>query len=135
MNFYQLLADLIVVFHAAYVAVVVFGVPAILLGAWRGWRFARNFWFRVVHLLMIGIVALEALVGIFCPVTEWENRLRQLAGQPVEQGSFVGRWAHRLIFIDFSPEMLMLCHCLFAAVVIVMFVMIPPHRPRFLSRK
>jgi len=135
MNFYRLLADLIVVFHAAYVAIVVFGVPAILLGAWRGWPFARNFWFRVVHLLMIGIVALEALVGIFCPVTEWENRLRQLAGQPVERGSFVGRWAHRLIFIDFSPEMLMLCHYLFAAVVIVMFVMIPPHRPRFLSRK
>ena len=135
MNFYQLLADAIVALHAAYVAVVVLGVPAILLGAWRGWRFARNFWFRMVHLLMIGIVALEAIVGILCPLTEWEHQLRQLAGQPVEQGSFVGRWTHRLIFVDFSPEVLTACYCLFAAVVIVMFVMIPPRHPRFLSRK
>ena len=135
MSFYRLLADLIVVFHAAYVAVVVFGVPATLLGAWRGWHFARNFWFRVVHLLMIGIVALEALVGVLCPLTEWEHQLREAAGGPVEQGSFVGRWAHRLIFVDVSLEMLTLCYCLFAAVVIVMFVMIPPRHPRFLSRK
>ncbi|MBN1588352.1 MAG: DUF2784 domain-containing protein [Pirellulales bacterium] len=135
MSFYQFLADLIVVLHTAYVSFVVLGVPAILLGAWRGWRLARNFWFRVVHLLTIGVVAVEAIVGMTCPLTDWENNLRRQAGQTVERGSFVGRWAHELIFVDLSPETLMVCYCLFVLVVIVMLVMIPPRRPKWLSRK
>ncbi|MBN2218556.1 MAG: DUF2784 domain-containing protein [Pirellulales bacterium] len=135
MNFYQLLADAIVVLHAGYVAFVLFGVPAILLGAWRGWGFARNFWFRMIHLFMIGVVALEAIVGVMCPLTDWEIQLRRAAGQSFEQGSFVGRLAHRLIFVDASPEVLTLGYILFAVVVMVMFVAIRPRRPRFLSRE
>jgi hypothetical protein len=134
MNVYQLLADLIVVLHAGYVGFVVLGVPAILFGAWRGYGWARNFWFRAVHLLMIGIVALEALFGILCPLTDWEDQLRELAGQEVQEGTFIGRWAHELIFVDVSPSMLTVCYCLFAAVVIAMFVMIPPRRPGHLTR-
>jgi hypothetical protein len=134
MFFYRFLADLIVVVHAAYIAFVVLGVPAILFGAWRGWRFARNFWFRVVHLLMIGVVALEAIVGVLCPLTEWEDQLREAAGQSVEQGSFVGRWVHQLIFVDLSFEAITVCYCVFAALVILMFITIPPRRPRFLLR-
>jgi len=134
-SFHQTLADLVVVLHAAYVAFVVLGVPAIVLGAWRGWRFARDFWFRTVHVSMIGVVACEAVVGMLCPLTDWENRLREAAGQSAERGSFVGRWAHRLIFVDFSPEALAVVYVLFAVVVIGMFVTIPPCRPRFLSRR
>jgi len=134
-NSYQLLADLIVVLHLGYVSFVVFAVPAVFYGAWRGWRFARNFWFRAVHLLMIGVVALEAIVGVICPLTTWESQLRRAAGQSAEQGTFVGRWAHRLIFVDLSPNVLMLCYIAFAVVVIVMFVTIPPRRPKFLSRQ
>ena len=55
-------------------------------------------------------------------------------GQEVEQGTFIGRWAHELIFVDCSQEVLTICYCLFAALVIGMFVIIPPRRPRFLSR-
>ena len=135
MDIYQVFADLVVALHAGYVSFVVLGVPVILIGAWRGWRFVRNFWFRVIHLGMIGVVALEAVIGMVCPLTVWENQLRRAAGQSAEQGSFVGRWAHRLIFVDLSPTTLMVCYCLFAAVVIVMFLMIRPRRPSFLTRR
>lgn len=135
MSFHQAIADFLVVLHAAYVGFVVLGVPAVLLGAWRGWRFARHFWFRVVHLAMIAVVACEAVVGMVCPLTEWENRLRAAAGQSVEQGSFIGRWAHRLIFVDFSLETLAVVYLAFAAVVILMFVTIPPRRPKIFSRR
>ena len=132
---YRLLADLIVVIHAGYVGFVVLGAPAILFGAWRGYGWARNFWFRGVHLLMIGVVALEAIFGILCPLTEWEDQLRAAGGQKVEEGSFIGRWAHELIFVDLSPSVLTACYCLFAAVVIGLFVLIPPRRPAFLKRR
>ncbi|NLE37775.1 MAG: DUF2784 domain-containing protein [Pirellulaceae bacterium] len=133
--FYRLLADLIVVVHAGYVGFVVLGVPAILFGAWRGHGWVRNFWFRGVHLLMIGVVALEAIFGILCPLTEWEDQLRAAGGQKVEEGSFIGRWAHELIFVDLSPGVLTACYCLFTAGVIGLFALIPPRRPTFLIRK
>ena len=33
-------------------------------------------------------------------MTEWEDRLRELAGEPNEPGSFIGRWIDRLLFVD-----------------------------------
>ena len=42
----RVLADLIVVLHAAYVSFVVFGLAAILLGVVFRWRWVRNVWFR-----------------------------------------------------------------------------------------
>ncbi len=94
----RMLADLIVVIHAAYVSFVVFGLLAILVGAVLGWSWVRNFWFRVIHLTAIGIVVAEALAGIPCPLTVWEQRLRKTAGQTGYPGDFLGYWAHQLIF-------------------------------------
>ena len=97
---YRLLADPLVVTHAAYVAFVVLGQVAILVGLAlrRGW--ARNFGFRTVHLAMIGIVVVEAIFGIACPLTVWEKELRRLAGQSSYPGDFLGHWGHELLFFQ-----------------------------------
>src|SRR5262249_24175615 len=76
----KLLADLIVVLHATYFSFVVFGLLLILLGVVFRWGWVRNFWFRTLHLTAIGIVVLEALIGMNCPLTDWEDRLREMAG-------------------------------------------------------
>ena len=72
----RLLADLVVVAHAAYVSFVVLGLVAILAGVAFGWKWVRNPWFRWIHISMIGIVVAEALAGIPCPLTVWERQLR-----------------------------------------------------------
>ena len=97
---YGYLADLIVFFHAAYVAFVVFGLLAILLGSVLRWQWIRNPWFRVIHLLMIAVVAVEAAFGWKCPLTDWEDQLRGLAGQPISGETFVGRLLHSVIFYN-----------------------------------
>ena len=89
--------------HAAYVAVVVGGLVLMLAGAVRGWRWTRNFWFRIVHFLMIAVVAGESLLGIVCPLTRWENQLRAAGGEGELPGSFVGRLMHAVLFYEF-PE-------------------------------
>ena len=66
------LADLILIAHGAVVLFIVAGLPAIWIGASCGWRWVRNFWFRVAHLAAIVFVAAEALLGIACPLTVWE---------------------------------------------------------------
>jgi hypothetical protein len=130
MSGYRFLADLMVVAHAAYVGFVVFGLAAILVGVVFRWAWVRNLWFRLVHLLAILVVAAEALLGIVCPLTTWEDGLREAAGETVQEGSFVGRWVHELLFVEAPPWGLTLAYCLFALAVVLAFVLAPPQRKR-----
>jgi len=126
MTFYRFLADVLVAIHAVWVAVVVFGLVAILIGAWLRWRWIRNIWFRVIHLGMIGLVVFETVFDLPCPLTVWEDQLRQAAGQTVQQGSFIGRFIHNLIFYDFPPWVFTVAYCVFGAVVLGTLILIPP---------
>jgi hypothetical protein len=81
---HALLADLVVVVHALFVA---FAVAGALAALW--WR-----WAPIVHLPAVGWgVALE-LGGWICPLTPLENSLRRAAGEAGYSGGFV---EHHLI--------------------------------------
>jgi len=129
-TFYRLVADAVVVAHFAYVAFVVVGLLAILLGLLCRWSWVRNFWFRSLHLLSILIVAAEAVCGITCPLTTWEQQLRTMAGDTTYQGDFIADWVHRLMFFDLQPWVFTLCYVLFGLVVLATFVLAPPRRSK-----
>ena len=126
--YYRLLADLIVAIHSGYVAFVVVGQLLILVGLWRGWRWVRNWWFRVVHLVAISIVALEAVFDVACPLTTWERQLREMAGDEVSRGTFIGDLLHKLIFVAAPPWAFTVAYVTFAVVVLATFVFAPPRR-------
>lgn len=133
MVIYRFWADVVVVLHATYVAVVLGGFLAILLGIVFHWQWIRNFWFRGVHFLMIGIVVVESLLGIVCPLTTWEYDLREKAGEEaVQPDSFVGRCIHAILFYDpetCPPWVLTLGYCLFGLLVLGALVVAPPRWP------
>jgi hypothetical protein len=124
------LADLIVIFHATYVSFIVLGLVAILLGVMLKWNWVRNIWFRAIHLIAIGIVVGESIVGVPCPLTVWEAQLRKLAGQTAYAGDFLGHWAHRLIFFRADPWVFTLIYTLFGTVVLAAFILAPPRLRR-----
>ncbi len=70
---WRVLADLILVLHAAYVLFVLGGQMMILSGWMLGWTWTRGYMFRLLHLLAIGFVVLEAWWGVTCPLTRLEN--------------------------------------------------------------
>jgi hypothetical protein len=127
---YSLLADAIVAIHVAYVGFVLVGQLAILIGLALKWQWIRNFWFRVLHLTAILIVGLEAAGGITCPLTAWENQARELAGQTVDQGSFIGRLLDKVLFYQGPPEYFEMGHIAFALLVLATFVLAPPRWSR-----
>src|SRR5262245_57739595 len=129
MWFYAVLADALTAGHFAYVAFVVVGELAILLGAAFRCRWARNPWFRGLHLLAIAYVAAEAIFHVPCPLTVWEGELRTLAGQQASTDTFVGRTVH-FFFMDGGdrwPEWVYeYLHIGFGVLVLLTFVLIPP---------
>jgi Protein of Unknown function (DUF2784) len=126
MHWRRLLADLVVVAHAAYVGFVVLGFVAILAGIAFRWKWVRNPWFRWTHISLIGIVVAEALAGIPCPLTVWERQLRQGAGQVAYAGDFIGYWTHRLLFYRAQPWVFTLIYAAFGLAVLAAFILAPP---------
>ncbi|HEX9185420.1 MAG TPA: DUF2784 domain-containing protein [Burkholderiales bacterium] len=92
-------ADALLVVHFAIVVFIVGGLVLTWAGALLGWKWVRNPWFRYAHLGAIAFVALEALVGMMCPLTVWEDALRG-GSRP---DSFIGRWVQRLLYYR-APE-------------------------------
>jgi len=132
---YRLLADLVVVVHFAYVGCVVLGFVAILLGILFRWRWVRNFWLRFVHFLMIAVVAAQAVAGVLCPLTTLEKYLRVKGGGQAHYGTFVGYWAHQLLFYEAPWWVFTAAYCIFALAVLVTLVFAPPELPEPIARR
>jgi hypothetical protein len=119
-----LLADIILIVHLAFVVFVVGGLALIWIGAACERQYVRNYWFRTAHLAAICFVAIEALIGMMCPLTEWEDSLR---GARTET-SFIARWVHRVLFYSFPEWVFTTAYVLFALLVAVTWWRVPPRR-------
>ncbi|HYT14993.1 MAG TPA: DUF2784 domain-containing protein [Burkholderiales bacterium] len=116
-----LLADTILAVHALFVLFVVVGFVLVILGA-RRWSWVRNRTFRALHLAAIAFVTAEALLGITCPLTIWEDMFRAGPGQR----SFIGRWVARLLYYDFPEWVFAIAYCAFALAVVCAWWLVPP---------
>ena len=122
------LADIIAAIHLGYVIFVILGFILILVGIFLRWKWIRNLWFRMIHLVAIAVVALEALVGINCPLTVLEFALRH-GGPPSERRvSFVGNIVDSILYYDAPAWLFATIYTSFAILVVATFIMAPPAR-------
>jgi hypothetical protein len=119
-----LVADAVLVLHFAIAAFVTLGLPAVWVGAALGWAWVRNRAFRYLHLGAIGFVAAEALLGIACPVTVWENMLR--GGSQPE--AFIARWVNRLLYYDAPAWMFTTAYVAWSVATLATLFLVPPRR-------
>ena len=120
-----MLADIILIIHFLFVLFVVGSLPLIWIGGWMRLDLVRNLRFRLAHIAAILFVVVESFVGMICPLTLLEDRLR--GGE--SGGSFIQRWLHRILFYDVPEWVLTTIYVLFAVLVIITFRLLPP-RPR-----
>src|SRR6202167_2146533 len=122
-------ADFVTAIHAGYVAFVVIGFVAILIGGVARWHWVRNFYFRAVHVAMLLLVCCEALIGTPCPLTIWENMLRVKGGEAGYSRDFIGYWLDSLIFYQAPPWVFTSAYLTFAAMVLLGFLLVPIQWP------
>lgn len=89
------LAEAVLGVHLLVIAFNVGGLIAIPLGAWRGWRWVRGFWWRTAHLASLAVVAGQALAGRACFLTLWQFELEpgHRAAQPL-----IAHWIDKVLF-------------------------------------
>ena len=121
MDLYKLLADSLLVIHFAFVVFVVFGFLLILVGLLASWSWVHNRKFRIMHLVAIGIVVLQAWFGQLCPLTLWEIELRRLAGQSGYTETFVEHWLHEVLFYQAEPWVFTTIYTCFGVLVVLVW--------------
>jgi uncharacterized protein DUF2784 len=117
-------ADALLVLHFAIVLFVVGGLILTWIGAALSWGWIRNPWFRYLHLGAIAFVAAEALAGIACPLTVWEDMLRG----SMRAESFIGRWVQRLLYYQAPEWVFTSLYVAWAAAALVTLRLVPPRR-------
>ena len=92
------------------------------------WNWIRNPWFRYLHLGAIAFVAVEAVLGVACPLTVWEDLLR--GGHRMNGGpeSFVGRWVHWLLYYRAPEWVFTSIYVAWAAATLLTLRLVPPRR-------
>lgn len=127
-QWYLIFADLLLVFHTLLVVFVIFGLVATLVGYFRQWNWVRNLWFRLSHLVVIGIVVLQAWLGVLCPLTIWEMELRAKAGQGGYEGSFIQHWLETILYYNAPDWVFILVYTLFGTLVVASWFLVKPRR-------
>lgn len=107
---YRIAADLLVILHLAFIVFVLLGGVLVLK------------WPRVamLHLPAVIWAVLLELNGWGCPLTPWEQQLRQLAGAPGYSGGFI---EHYLMPVLYPPGLDQATQFIFAGIVILVNVL------------
>ncbi|MCU7795834.1 MAG: DUF2784 domain-containing protein [Candidatus Thiodiazotropha sp. (ex Semelilucina semeliformis)] len=123
---YSLAAVTILVTHVLFVVFVVLGLILIFVGKFLSWQWVRNPWFRVSHLLGIGVVVLQSWFGVICPLTTWEMDLRSKAGETVYEGSFITHWLNELLYYQAPSWVFVVIYTVFGGLVLLSWFLVRP---------
>ncbi len=127
-QWFLIFADALLILHTLLVAFVILGLLATLVGYFRGWHWVRNVWFRLSHLLVIGVVVLQSWLGVICPLTSWEMALRAKAGQTGYEGSFIQYWLQSILYYSAPDWVFILAYTVFGALVLASWFVVKPGR-------
>ena len=121
-----LIADVLLVVHALFVAFVVCGLLCIITGGFLSWRWVRNPWFRLAHLLGIAVVVVQSWIGVICPLTTWEMAFRARAQSATYDASFISHWLDKLLYYQLPGWVFVLVYSAFGALVLIAWYLVRP---------
>ena len=123
---YLLAADALLLLHVLFVGFVVIGLVLVFAGKAFHWRWVRNPWFRLLHLLAIGVVVVQSWIGVICPLTTLEMALRSRAGDAHYTASFIAHWLETLLYFQAPMWVFAVCYTAFGLVVVLSWFWVKP---------
>jgi hypothetical protein len=119
----DMLAEVVLFLHLLLAMFITLGLIAIPVGALLRWRWVRLRRLRLLHAGLMIFVALEAVLGITCPLTTVEHHLR---GSDAPE-FFLADLASSLLYWDLPLEFFVIGYLLAAAWVGFLWWKIPPY--------
>lgn len=123
---YGLLADLILLIHFGVVLFNLFWLVAVPVGAWQGWNFVRLRGWRIAHLILMALVAVQPLLGRVCLLTIWQYAFDEKKGDVVSIFPAVRAWVISLMYWQAPPWAFTVMYVAGFAFTIALWKWVPP---------
>ena len=68
--------EIVLFFHFFIFLFITFSFFLIPFGYFKKWEWVKNKYYRLIHLVLMGIILIETILGFMCPLTILENFLR-----------------------------------------------------------
>jgi hypothetical protein len=119
----MLLAEAVLAVHLAIILFNLFGLVAVPLGALYDWPFVRILWWRVLHLLLLAVVAGQAVLGRACILTLWQYELTDAAARPTP---LIAGWVDQLLYWPLPIWVFAVLYVLVFGYALALFWLVPP---------
>jgi hypothetical protein len=121
----MILAVLVLAVHFAVILFNVFGLVAIPVGGWRDWHFVRGPAWRYLHIVSLGLVAVQAALGRACFLTIWQDTL---TGGAPESEPLIAQTVDALIYWPIPIWVFAVGYLLIFAYALALLWIVPPRR-------
>ena len=91
-----LFSEIVLLFHFCIFLFMVLSFFLIPLGYYQKWEWVKNKYYRLIHLILMGIIFIETILGFMCPLTILENFLRN----DIEINNKITQIIHQIMYLD-----------------------------------
>ncbi len=117
-----MIADALLLLHFSLAAFITLGFFIIPIGYKLGWNWIKNRNLRLLHLSLMGVITVETIVGLTCPLTVLENMFRDVDYST----SFMSYWIVQILYWDLPSQIFVILYWLCLGWVLILWKVCPP---------
>ena len=91
-----LFSEIVLLFHFCIFLFMVLSFFLIPLGYYHKWEWVKNRYYRLIHIILMGIIFIETILGFMCPLTILEKFLRN----DIEINNKITQIIHQVMYWD-----------------------------------
>ena len=117
-----MIADALLLLHFSLVAFITLGFFIIPIGYKLGWNWIKNRNLRLLHLSLMGVITVETIVGLTCPLTVLKNMFRDFDYLT----SSMSYWIVQILYWNLPSQVFVILYWLCLGWVLILWKFCPP---------
>ena len=118
----MILSEIVLLLHFSIFLFMILSFILIPYGYYKNWEWVKNIYFRSIHLILMGIILIETILGFMCPLTILENFLR--ANKKID--NIFSKIIHQIMYWDFTNYQFIILYLLSLSYIIFLWFFFRP---------
>ena len=122
----MILSEIVLLLHFSIFLFMILSFILIPYGYYQNWEWVKNIYFRSIHLILMGIILIETILGFMCPLTILENFLR--ADKKID--NIFSKIIHQIMYWDFTNYQFIILYLLSLSYIIFLWFSFRPSQKK-----
>ena len=115
-------SEIVLLFHFFIFLFMILSFFLIPLGYYQKWKWVKNKYYRLIHLVLMRIIFIETILGFMCPLTILENFLRN----DIEINNKITQIIHQIMYWDLQTYQFIILYLLSLLYIIFLWFFFKP---------